>query len=102
MPRRSPYVIWLTPAEKDDLESTARKYTLSYYQVVRAKVVLMAAQGFENTEIAHRLDMPREVVSKWRKRFFEHRLEGLSDESRPGRPPVFSPSDRRSGKSGRV
>ena len=102
MPRKSPYVILLTPAEKKELESRARKYTLSYYQVVRAKIVLLAAQGLENSEIARRLDTPREVVSKWRKRFFDHRLEGLSEESRPGRPPSFSPSGDRSGKGARV
>ena len=38
-----------------------------------------------------RLDTPRQVVSKWRKRFYEHRLAGLADLPRGGRPPSFSP-----------
>ena len=95
MPRSSPYVISLTPEERSVLEARARRYTLSYRDVVRAKVVLLAAEGLENKEIGERLDMPRPVVSKWRKRFFRERLDGLEDRSRRGRPPAFSPSGRR-------
>ena len=91
MPRKSPYVIELTPNEKTQLESIARKYTSSYYSVVRAKVVLLAAQNIDNKEIGERLELPRQVVSKWRKRFFEEGLAGLEDRPRRGRPPVFSP-----------
>ena len=91
MPRKSPYVIELTPDEKTRLESIARKYTSSYYCVVRAKVVLLAAQKIDNKEIGERLELPRQVVSKWRKRFFEEGLAGLEDRPRRGRPPVFSP-----------
>jgi transposase len=53
--------------------------------------VLYAAQGLGNDEIAERLDTPRQVVSKWRKRFFEQRLAGLDDLPRGGRPPDFPP-----------
>lgn len=95
MPRSSPYVITLTPSERRVLEARARRYTLPYRDVVRAKVVLLAAEGFENKEIGERLDMPRPVVSKWRKRFFRERLGGLEDRSRRGRPPAFPPSGRR-------
>ncbi|HUU61451.1 MAG TPA: helix-turn-helix domain-containing protein [Acidimicrobiia bacterium] len=58
---------------------------------MRAKMVLLAAEGLSNDEIARRLDARREVVSKWRKRFFEERVEGLEERPRRGRPPVFSP-----------
>ena len=58
---------------------------------MRAKIVLMAAQGLDNDEIAARLDTRREIVSKWRKRFFEHGLLGLEERPRGGRPPVFPP-----------
>jgi transposase len=95
MPRNSPFQIELSPAESDWLQRMAARYTSPYYSVVRAKIVLLAAQGLENQEIAQRLDLPRQVVSKWRKRFFDHRLEGLQDQPRSGRPPAFSPSDRR-------
>jgi transposase len=58
---------------------------------VRAKIVLMAAEGLDNDDIAQRLDTRREIVSKWRKRFFEQGLVGLDERPRGGRPPVFSP-----------
>jgi len=93
MPRQSPYQIALTSEEKAELESLARRYTAPYGAVVRAKVVLFAAQGLSNDEIARRLDLPREKVSKWRKRFWEEGLAGLEDRPREGCPPVFSPLD---------
>ena len=58
---------------------------------MRAKIVLMAAAGLDNDEIAARLDTRREIVSKWRKRFFEQGLAGLEERPRGGRPPVFPP-----------
>ena len=91
MPRTSPYSIELTGEERLALEARARKYTLPYRDVVRARIVLLAAQGLRNDEIARRLDTRREVVSLWRKRFFEQRLAGLQDRPRRGRPPSFSP-----------
>jgi transposase len=94
MSRQSPFQIVLTTEEADRLQTLAAKYTSPYYQVVRAKVVLLAAEGLENKEIGERLDLPRQIVSKWRKRFWHHRLRGLEDEPRPGRPRHFSPRDR--------
>ena len=91
MPRKSPYVLDLTPDQRRELEARARRYTLPYRDVVRAKIVLMAAEGLDNDEIAARLDTRREVVSKWRKRFFEQGLAGLEERPRGGRPPVFPP-----------
>jgi hypothetical protein len=91
MPRISPYSIVLSPAEEAELKRIASKYTSPYYHVVRAKVILLAAQGLDNNIIGHRLSLPRQIVSKWRKRFFYERVEGLEDRSRPGRPSGFSP-----------
>jgi len=95
MPRTSPYSIKLSGAERSQLESLARKYTSPYIVVVRAKMILMAAQGLRNDQIAHSLSLPRQIVSKWRKRFFEERLAGLEDEPRTGRPPGFPPRSGR-------
>lgn len=95
MPRQSPFIIELSPAEVTALESTSRRYSAPYRDVVRARIVLLAAEGQENTEIARRLDTPVQVVSKWRKRFFEEGLAGLVERSRTGRRPGFSPSARR-------
>ena len=91
MPRKSPYLIQLASAERIELESQARRYTSPYLAVLRAKIVLMAAEGIANDEIGARLSVPRQIVSKWRKRFFEQRAPGLQDEERSGRPPAFPP-----------
>ena len=80
MPRESPYVVVLTPLERQALESKARKYTSPGRDVIRAKIVLLAAQGLANEVIASRLDTPRQIVSKWRKRFCLARLPGLEVE----------------------
>jgi len=86
MPRKSPYIITLSPNEAKELSKRANKYTLPYFSVIRAKIILLAAKGLTNDEIAVRLNTRREVVSMWRKRFFEQRLQGLEERSRPGRP----------------
>jgi transposase len=91
MPRQSPYTITLSNTEKSALEGLARKYTSPYYQVVRAKVILLAAQGLDNDRIGLQVSLPRQIVSQWRKRFFEERLAGLENLPRSGRPPSFSP-----------
>ncbi|MGH9169178.1 MAG: helix-turn-helix domain-containing protein [Acidimicrobiia bacterium] len=94
MPRRSPYVIELSPEERGALERMAAKYSSPYREVMRAKIVLYAAEGLSNEDIASRLDLPRQVVSKWRKRFFEEGMPGLAERPRRGRPAVFSPTGR--------
>ena len=91
MPRESPYRIVLSENERSELERIANSYTSPYYVVVRAKIALMAAQGLDNETIGKRLSLPRKIVSKWRKRFFEERFEGLEDRPRRGRPSAFSP-----------
>ena len=86
MPRSSPFTIVLTSNERIELERISRKYTLPYYRVVRAQMILMAADGMANDQIAERLNTHREIVSRWRKRFHDLRLKGLEEGSRPGRP----------------
>jgi hypothetical protein len=97
MPRRSPFDIVLQQEERHELETRAAKYTLPYFEVVRARMILHAAEGLSNDQIAERLDTRREVVSLWRKRFFEERLAGLEERARPGRPRSFSPRTGRAG-----
>jgi transposase len=92
MPRQSPYAIDLSDEQRQMLEARARKYTLPYRDVVRAQMVLLAAEGLRNDEIAARLNTRREVVSMWRKRFFQEGLAGLDERPRRGKPPVFRPS----------
>jgi transposase len=91
MPRKSPFRFLLTVDEKTQLQNIARRYTSQYRDVMRAKIVLLAAEGLSNKEIGQRLDLPRQIVSKWRKRFFDQRLAGLQERPRRGRPSAFSP-----------
>ncbi|WP_235033984.1 helix-turn-helix domain-containing protein [Pantoea sp. 18069] len=91
MPRKSPFDIELSAEESAELNRRATRYTLPYFEVIRAKMILMAASGIGNDEIAARLDTRREVVSQWRQRFFKQRLAGLEERARSGRPRVFPP-----------
>lgn len=102
MPRQSPFSIDLTSAERASLERVSRRYTAPYRDVIRARIVLLAADGAENREIAHRLETPVQIVSKWRKRFFLERLGGLAARPRTGRPPAFPPSAGDRGQGDRM
>jgi hypothetical protein len=97
MPRKSPYDMNLSSDEKQTLESTARRYTSPYFDVIRAKIILLADEGLSNDVIASRLDTPRQIVSKWRKRFSLARMPGLEAHPRGGRKARFSPQSRRPG-----
>ncbi|MCA1681028.1 MAG: helix-turn-helix domain-containing protein [Actinobacteria bacterium] len=66
------------------------------------RLVLYAAEGLSNVEIGARLQLAPELVGRWRRRFFEQRLDGLSDKPRAGRPRRFPPARGRAGESGRV
>lgn len=91
MPRKSPYGVLLSQDEENQLQAITRKYTSPYCEVMRAKVILLAADGLSNKQIGERLQLPRQIVSKWRKRFFEKRLAGLQEQPRRGRPALFPP-----------
>jgi transposase len=78
--------IELSTFERARLESWARRRSSAQALALRARIVLLAADGFKNTEIAERLGIDHATVRKWRSRFAEHRLEGVLDEPRPGRP----------------
>jgi transposase-like protein len=88
VPRQSPYTIVLTSGERRELRRRAARYTAPYRDVIRARIVLMAAEGLQNKEIAERLSLPVQIVTKWRKRFHEERLAGLDERPRTGRPPT--------------
>src|SRR6201997_4982119 len=102
MPKKSPFSMNLSSEERKMLESMTRKYTSSYCDVIRAKIVLLADEGLSTAGIASRLDPPRQIVSQWRKRFALARLPGLEAQPRGGRQARFSPQSRRSGKGTRL
>lgn len=90
MASSSPFKIALSPGQREELERRARSYTAPYWQVVRAKVVLLAADGIANKEIAEQVGTSPQVVHRWRRRFCEQGLEALKDRPRSGRPRVYS------------
>jgi putative transposase len=76
----------LTADERQQLNGFAASRSLPHALVARARLVLWAAEGTANQEIAARLSWSKATVGKWRQRFVEHRLVGIYDELRPGRP----------------
>lgn len=91
MARRSPFVIELSDEDRCELERRTRCYSLAHSQVMRARIVLLAADGWANVDIAEELGMHVDVVSRWRKRFGEEGIAGLDDRPRSGRPRAFGP-----------
>src|SRR4051794_40637506 len=86
MPSSSAVQVVLSDDEREQLERWTRRRSSAQALALRARIVLLAADGLTNTQIAERLRLSRPPVTKWRNRFVEHRLDGLSDEPRPGRP----------------
>jgi putative transposase len=76
----------LEQEQRVQLESFSRSRALPHALVVRAQIVLLAAEGKQNKEIAEATGMSRQTVAKWRGRFVSCGLEGLYDEYRSGRP----------------
>ncbi len=90
MPRRSPFVVRLSPGDRKVLEERASSRSAAHAEVVRARIVLLAADDVRNVDIARRVGVCVDVASKWRKRFVEEGIDGLADRPRSGRPRVFS------------
>jgi CRP-like cAMP-binding protein len=101
MSRPSPFAVTLTATQRRLLEARVRRPTAEQREVVRARIVL-AAQGEQNIQIAGRLGVAVNTVSKWRKRFVEEGLGGLGDRKRPGRPRRFPLGGGRGGQSDRL
>jgi transposase len=90
MPSSVAVEITLTGEERAQLEAWARRRRTAQALAQRSRIVLAAADGCKNTEIAERLGIGRPMVTKWRNRFAQQRLDGLLDEPRPGRPRTIS------------
>src|SRR5689334_5528937 len=86
MPSPLPVPIELTAEERAQLEAWERRRTSAQALALRSRIVLAAATGPNNSEIARELGIAVSSVRKWRNRFAEHRLDGLTDEPRPGQP----------------
>ncbi len=76
----------LNPAERESLQSWARRRKSAQALAQRARAILLAADGLNNTVVAAQLGWARRTVGKWRQRFLDKGLDGLLDEPRPGTP----------------
>src|SRR3954454_11401121 len=90
MPNPFAVAVVLDESEREQLERWTRRRSSAQALALRARIVLLAAEGRKNTEIADRLEVDHATVRKWRTRFAELRLDGLIDEPRPGRPRTIS------------
>jgi transposase len=90
MPDPVPVGIELTDGERAQLEAWARRRTSAQALALRSRIVLLAAEGLNNSAISGRLAVHRNMAAKWRGRFADQRLDGLVDEPRPGRPRTVS------------
>jgi putative transposase len=76
----------LSEDQQQQLKSWAASRSLPHGLVIRARIVLLAAEGLTNQAIAEKVGLSKQMVGKWRQRYLEHGLTGLHDEMRPGRP----------------
>jgi transposase len=86
--------IELTPQQRSALESWLRSGKTEQRLALRARMILLSAQGASTEEIARKLSVWPPLVSKWRRRFAEQGLEGLFDATRGGRPARYSEATR--------
>ena len=76
----------LTDDERQKLKTWASRPKSTQRLATRARIVLACAEGLDNKDVAARLHVNTVTVGKWRKRFLADRLDGLTDEPRPGAP----------------
>ena len=80
----APFV--LTSGQRRDLEEISRSQSLPAGFVLRAKILLLLADGLSYQAVAEKLDTSTPTVGKWKRRFLEQGLDGL-ETHRPGQPP---------------
>src|SRR3954464_13523039 len=90
MPVPAAIAIELSDDERAALEGFTRRRRSAHGLAQRSRIVLEAAEGRSNSEIAERLGVSRPTVTRWRRRFAERGVDGLVDEPRPGRPRTIS------------
>jgi transposase len=94
MPRGRPLGdLTLTAEEQATLAGWTRRPTTAQAHALRARIVLGAAEGRSNKDLAATLRISEPTVGKWRRRFLAERLDGLLDEPRPGAPRTIGDAD---------
>jgi len=78
--------VQINDSDRPVLEAWVRRPTTARRLAQRGEIVLAAAAGKTNGEIAGRLRLTYQTVGKWRRRYHERGLDGLQDEPRPGPP----------------
>jgi transposase len=86
MARRRLAALVLSDDERAELTSLAARRSTAQALALRARIVLRCATGAENQQVAANLGVDKTTVGKWRRRFVEHRMDGLRDEPRSGTP----------------
>jgi transposase len=90
MPSPRAVELLLSDGEREQLRAWARRRKSAQALAQRSRIVLAAATGGSNSQIAAEMGITRGMVAKWRSRFAEYRVDGLLDEPRPGRPRTIS------------
>jgi len=85
--------LMLRAGDEPQLTAMARSQTVTAAAAQRARIVLLAADGVPNAEIARRVGVTRPTVVGWRQRYLESGISGLSDLDRPGRPASIDEAD---------
>lgn len=93
MPSPKLVPIELSDDESETLERWSRRPKSAQALALRCRIVLLAAKGLNNTQVAHELGIDITTARKWRSRFVAERLEGLHDEPRPGAPRTIGDDD---------
>jgi CRP-like cAMP-binding protein len=89
--RKAPLKVAVDREQRMVLDEIARTMTYPYRDVIRARTILLLADGVSQAEVARRVGLRRRIVRKWAERFVDRGLLGLNDAPRSGRPPRFSP-----------
>ena len=90
----TPIKIILSYSERRYFEAVARRATAPQRDAFRAHIILLAARGFNNTQISQQLSCTRKTARKWRNRYAESGRAGLADKPRPGRPRIYDKTTR--------
>ncbi|MBA3461689.1 MAG: helix-turn-helix domain-containing protein [Deltaproteobacteria bacterium] len=89
--KKAPLKVVLDREQRIVLDEISRAMNYPYRDVIRARAILLLADGVSQAEVGRRVGLRRRIVRKWAERFVDRGLRGLNDAPRSGRPPRFSP-----------